>query len=99
MNTAHFLTIGGSLVWMVSAIGTWLTISFAMIVFSLGALGPFKNSKYRRPYWKWSLLTTFYLTVPVIGWLAGFIHVAYAINRHTEEQKQADAAKHVTVNL
>jgi hypothetical protein len=101
MNMAHFLTIGGTILWMVSALGTWLTLSIAMIALSLGALGPFKSSKYRGPYWKWSLLLTFYFTVPVIGWVAGFIHLAYAANRYMEEKKQADAdaAKHATVNL
>jgi hypothetical protein len=99
MNMAHLLTIGGAIVWSISALCTWLTLSLAMIVLSLGELAPFKSSKYRRSYWKWSLLLTFYFTVPVIGWVAGFIHLAYAANRYMEAKKQADAAKYATVNL
>lgn len=99
MNMAHLLTIGGSIAWFISALGTWMTLSLAMIVLSLGQLAPFKFSKHRRAYWKWSLLVTFYLTVPVVGWIAGFIHLAYAANRHMEEKKQADATKHATVKV
>lgn len=59
----------------------WLIISAIMFVFSMGTCSPLQGAPHRKMYWKWSILLTIYICMPVVGWIAGFIHIYLALGR------------------
>lgn len=61
--------------WLASAFSVWLVITLIMFLFTMGAMSPIDGAPYRKQYWKYSLLGTFYVTVPIIGWIVGAIHM------------------------
>ncbi len=69
--------------WLFTTFLVWLGISAVMFVFSMGtfsSIGPHKKS-----YWKWSILLSIYATIPIVGWIVGFMHVSYAWNKMGKE--------------
>lgn len=66
------------ILWPITVFITWIILSAIMFVFSMGQFSPLEGATYRKQYYKWSILLSIYLTIPVIGWFIGFIHVKYA---------------------
>ncbi len=52
----------------------WIIVSTMMFIMTLGAVSVL-NPSGRKTFWKWSLLLTFYIGVPIIGWMIGLVHL------------------------
>lgn len=77
--------------WLITALITWFGLSAIMFVFSMGnfsSIGP-----YKKQYWKWSILLSIYITIPVIGWLIGIMHVSYAWNKKPKVESETYLVK------
>lgn len=82
------------ILWPLTVFFTWIGVSFVMFVFSMGQLSALEGAAFQKQYWKWSILSSIYLTIPVIGWLIGFMHVSYSWNKMSNKNaKQTDSKK------
>lgn len=75
------------ILWPLAAFFTWVILSMIMFVFSMGQFSCLEGAAYRKQYWKWSILLSIYITIPVIGWLIGMMHVSYAWNKSAPKTK------------
>ena len=68
------------ILWPVTVFFTWIGLSVVMFVFSMGQFSALEGATFRKQYWKWSILLSIYITIPVIGWIVGLMHVSHAWN-------------------
>lgn len=74
------------ILWPLTAFITWIGLSAIMFVFSMGQFSALEGATFKKQYWKWSILLSIYITIPIIGWIVGMLHVSYAWNKMTTEK-------------